>query len=557
MIFALKQFSVTFLITLMMIPGALMVQPQQAQAETVQEWLGLAAGALGISTISCLGSEYIGNLIERATDWALDQLGNLVEGALRALGLDGIANAIFGGAGGAVAAVVGGAEVPVYDDDVEEAVETNTEEVTATVNSGFNTQEFRECVLDGLVWYFANVMIEQITADLVAWIDGGFEGTPAFVSDPEGFLYDVGNTAVGQMIWESEQGLDLLCEPFQLDIQLSLTAEFNRFQDDRQFQCTLGDVIDNLEGALAGDFNAGGWDGWFSLTQNPTNNPLGAGFAAREESYIEFRTAAGNRRMELDWGDGWHSLRDEVNGFMTMPGEFVQAKLDEQTNSFMDRLEVADDVNEIVQALVGFFVNEAVTGFGSLLQGDGDSVGGGDYLRDYAITGAPGQLVQGTLNRATQARQQAEFLGESSYFAELDSIIAELDAMDDDETVTIPEATRAEALAERVGEISTELNEIASLDGAPTTDEFPGLTDDPLPEPVPGTPSVSPDGSPIGGDSPTGGGADGDTGDGDTGGDDTTGGDTGDTGGDTGDDADGGGPSAPSTPTGDPTGLLP
>src|SRR5690606_35994899 len=81
---------------------------------------------------------------------------------------------------------------------------------------------------------------------------------------------------------------DVLCSPFRLDIHLALQTNYD--QGVLPYRCTIDTVVGNLD-AFYRDFSRGGWQGWFTMTQNPGNMPFGAYLAAQNE--VNARVQAG------------------------------------------------------------------------------------------------------------------------------------------------------------------------------------------------------------------------------------------------------------------------
>ncbi len=56
----------------------------------------------------------------------------------------------------------------------------------------------KECVLDGLVVSIREALIAALTQSIINWINNGFEGGPAFVTNLNGFLGTVADqTSLG------------------------------------------------------------------------------------------------------------------------------------------------------------------------------------------------------------------------------------------------------------------------------------------------------------------------------------------------------------------------
>src|SRR3989344_8169001 len=141
--------------------------------------------------------------------------------------------------------------------------------------------------LDGIALAIAKLALEQILNATTAWVRSGFEGNPAYVTDPLQFFTKIADNIAGEFIKGSELGF--LCSPFQAKIRLALAR---RHTQQRRFQCTLTQVVGNIEGFL-NNFSQGGWDAWFVMTQNDVNNPYGAFLEAQIEMDARIAQALG------------------------------------------------------------------------------------------------------------------------------------------------------------------------------------------------------------------------------------------------------------------------
>ncbi len=147
----------------------------------------------------------------------------------------------------------------------------------------------------------AQAVIQRMVDSTVEWANTGFEGNPAYATNPKQYFQDIADGVAGEFIAGSDLGF--LCSPFQAQIRLALVTEYNR---PNRFQCTLTDVVGNIEG-FYGDFSQGGWDGWFSMTQNNSNNPYGAYLEAKVELDNRLATQIGIESQQLDWAQGFLS----------------------------------------------------------------------------------------------------------------------------------------------------------------------------------------------------------------------------------------------------------
>lgn len=148
--------------------------------------------------------------------------------------------------------------------------------------------------------------IERMVTDTVKWAQSGFEGNPAYVVDPGQYFTNIADGVAGEFIMGSDLGF--LCSPFQANIRISLAQQY---YEPQPFQCTITGIAGNIEDFYS-DFNAGGWDTWFSMTQTPTNNPYGAYLEAKIELDSRIASALNIEQQQLDWNTGFRSWSECV-----------------------------------------------------------------------------------------------------------------------------------------------------------------------------------------------------------------------------------------------------
>src|SRR3989344_5065776 len=162
----------------------------------------------------------------------------------------------------------------------------------------------KEGVLDTIAFLLINKIIERISASTVNWINSGFQGSPAYVTDPGSYFTNIGDQLAGQYIF-SNPDLNFLCGPISAKIRLALTKSY---LNEPNFQCTLTDAFGDMEDFM-GDFNKGGWDKFFQMTQKKQNNPLGAFLQAESQLDAQIASRQGIAKDELNWGSGFMSQK--------------------------------------------------------------------------------------------------------------------------------------------------------------------------------------------------------------------------------------------------------
>ncbi|XKT75293.1 MAG: hypothetical protein ACJKSS_00685 [Patescibacteria group bacterium UBA2103] len=280
----------------------------------------------------------------------------------------------------------------------KETVEVSANLATNIVSTAKAVEEYiREYVLDGLAWQLANVALEQMTQDIVAYINSGFNGSPAFLQDPEAFFLGIADDVAGDFLQEIGGGF--LCSPFQTDIQFALEIGYyqsgGRTDLQDRYACTLSDALGNIEDFLENDLSQGGLDQFFNIAVRPENNPYVLTVDLQRELQGRIFGEQQGERQILEWNGGFLSRREclpgqeepKCTGDILTPGDTIQNQLNESLGIGRDRLVVADDINEIIGALMNQLVSQAIGGAGGLL---GLSTSGGGSSSYFDRTNNPG-----------------------------------------------------------------------------------------------------------------------------------------------------------------------
>ncbi len=283
--------------------------------------------------------------------------------------------------------------------------------ISAVANSGLT---IKELALDTAAYFIINKVIKKITAQTVNWINSGFKGNPAYVTNPGQFFLDVGDEQVSKFL--SETSLANLCLPFKTSIRVALVKNYLAETDNKVYACTLDKIAGNYEGFMS-DFDQGGWDGWFEITQNQQNNPYGAYQDAKNKMSIEIGNKEQKFQKQLDWGKGILSFErckkeniltqaDIDNGYgdegyvagdcydsgngdnkeTVTPGGVIENQLNSVLSSGNNRLEVADEINEMIVGLLDQLTNKIFGGIQTGLRGltEPGGSGGNSFIDDLS-----------------------------------------------------------------------------------------------------------------------------------------------------------------------------
>lgn len=254
-----------------------------------------------------------------------------------------------------------------------------------------SAQVTKDWVLDDLAYQVANLAIESMTKSTVNWINSGFQGSPAFVTDLNTNLRGVGD-AVADRFFDELSNQSITTTPFQDKVLDTVRLGYYLRTSPESFYernpYTLNQVSADDRAFLQGDFSQGGFNAWFSAVMNPQNNPYGAQMLADEALTNVVANATNNRLQELSWNRGFLSWRgdcvatDDIDAIsltgadpcveyeIKTPGSVIMESLNKVQGVPFDRLVSADEFNEIIGALLNQLALQVIGG------GDGGGVRG-------------------------------------------------------------------------------------------------------------------------------------------------------------------------------------
>lgn len=223
------------------------------------------------------------------------------------------------------------------------------------------------CVLDPIAWSVAKVLSQQLTGSIVHWVNRGFNGGPAFITNLPRYLGNVSDNSAAQYF--SALSSSPLNSPFQDQISQALQVEYQRATAPNAFvlqnQNTLPSGYVDSSGDY--DFRRGGVSGWSLFTQ-AQNNPLGLYLLTEDSLTSHLQNSAYQARTEANWGNGFLSYRgrgsdcitpayssgsgDCLGGNIQTPAQTIRATLDKALGSGFDSLTAAHSIGEIISSLV-------------------------------------------------------------------------------------------------------------------------------------------------------------------------------------------------------------
>ncbi len=274
---------------------------------------------------------------------------------------------------------------------------TPLENSSADTAGNTGTEVNKNCVLDAIAVSIRQALIAEMTQSIVDWINGGFEGEPAFVSNLGDFFTNIADETAYNFIMGS--GLSSICSPFQVDIRLALAQNYaNRYSHN--FACNFGVGV-NIGGFYSGT-SPFSWDQWWQSTELQ-NNPIDAAQLAQAEleqqlaegkSEAQLKYTAGQGYTGTDKCDQYDSTTGKCTHYTTVtaPVNVAQGAVQAQGTG-LRQLEMADAFDEIVNALLGQLLQKALTGVGGFYGLSARGSGSSNYfsnVNNYYSSG-PGQ----------------------------------------------------------------------------------------------------------------------------------------------------------------------
>ena len=278
------------------------------------------------------------------------------------------------------------AELPVTDP----ANTANTAATVSKLGSIFGTLSdvlgtangIKDFLVDKAGWILAKMIIRGIMQSTIQWINNGFQGNPLYIANPEAFFRTVADQALGEVL---SRYLPQICEPFQINIRKELLLRRASF--DSQIRCTLSDAINNIEGFVDGTRNQygqlGGWREWNIMYTDTASNPYGASLLMGAKLSADINAGQNHYQEQLTLGDGFLNLPEpacakrveEANNGRTnlkelakcntvTPGHVIAYQLDHTLGLGNDSLVAADEIGEVVDALISQLTIQLLTGNG-------------------------------------------------------------------------------------------------------------------------------------------------------------------------------------------------
>jgi len=342
------------------------------------------------------------------------------------VGLAACASGFLGGilgvgavVGGVVAAGVGALggllAVPTNETNLSLLTNTGVTASAASVSAGANSSlTIKECIIDPLLWILKEMIITMITQEILSWVGSGFHGAPVFLQDPVDFFKRVGDRALN--VFLNQSGVEqFLCTPFRLDVQISVFLDYAvpSYSVGGASSCVHDGIFAGTGGSFnilveQGNLNNGGGLPALMGMLDDRNNPIGSYFMYQSEAAARVNTVKASEGQLLSYGNGYFSMSCSGAGGTTRvctPGEYIVGQVDDWSGGMLGQLEVADEVGEIINAILAALVREILTDVNEGLAGAG--IGGSTVNWAGAVGGINTQSFNAARSSLPAAFQPA------------------------------------------------------------------------------------------------------------------------------------------------------
>ena len=256
-------------------------------------------------------------------------------------------------------------------------------------------------ILSNILMQIAKVLLNKLTESTVNWINGGFEGSPKFVQNPESFFKNIGDTQLSSLI--DTVGYNASLFPFGRQVSQVLIGAYKNQNSDiaTSMRYTLSDVVGSEATHFEKDFGVGGWSGYHAYTQNPSNNAFSSLFVGAKEAAKTVTAAQTKVDKDITTGGGflnqrtcktWRTGPELPAGFIgppppppdhtdancltwttTTPGSSVKDQLDKALGSKFSQSELGaalgNSISSIVNALTTQLLNKGLSALSTAIKG--------------------------------------------------------------------------------------------------------------------------------------------------------------------------------------------
>jgi hypothetical protein len=270
---------------------------------------------------------------------------------------------------------------------VADALHVNTISGTNSKNGTANPNGVLAPGWDAIGYCIGNGLLTYITNSVVAWINTGFNGSPAFISNPQQYFKGIADIEAGTFIntlAKDTTGLNI-CQPFNINVGTSI---LNGYAPQNPLTCSLEQLKANLSnpnnyhvtvsgaGGYSNFNNQQSLNTFYGISQNPQNNAYGAYLGAQQQLAATIAQQQNTANINLTWGNGFQSVQNcppsqttQTNAGTTTtkqpcntttPGNVIASQLDDTLHLGNERVVLANSFDQVINALVGTLIKLAL-----------------------------------------------------------------------------------------------------------------------------------------------------------------------------------------------------
>ncbi len=265
-----------------------------------------------------------------------------------------------------------------------------------------------DSVMDCIVYNAGQKMLEQLTNNTVAWVQGGFHGSPSFSVNTHEVFLDLADMVAGDLAREL-RGI-ATCD-FRVNYKNDLAnavelSSKRQYKFNESVECPFPETFNLNSSDFYNGVNKWSWEG-IEYAMQENGNPWGVAFLTAKELKLRSSEKEEVRKQELSWANGFTNIVDTENcnypsttrgrydlnedGNITQdewdqliademitktearelqktycktttPGKLLGDKLSESTGVDMQRLGLIDSINKIIGAVISQVTKQAAIG---------------------------------------------------------------------------------------------------------------------------------------------------------------------------------------------------
>lgn len=234
-----------------------------------------------------------------------------------------------------------------------------------------NDMTARECALEVISSKLQQNAINDITQSTMNWVNSGFDGRPAYVTNPFSVLRTTKEQVVDSVIFGDH--LYYIDPDQELDLKFAINQHFFGRQQvgELSYRPKLDREITLNEQGTRELFS---WSNILENNLNPHNNIMFNYFNLIDDIGNVIQTRSSVIEGEIRQSDGFLSVRHCEPGWewdgspesakrckITTPGNIISEKVSRVVNSDIDRVLFADDTDELMLALSNNIFGQALS----------------------------------------------------------------------------------------------------------------------------------------------------------------------------------------------------